>query len=80
MNVWHSDVYPEHGRWLWRHVFQSNTLLDVNWETGMVRRLDLSSFLESAAKSVTSHFKTQQVRDIPFNHFKLDVLPATIVL
>ena len=43
-------------------MFQSNTLLDVNWETGMVRRLDLSSFLESAAKTVTSHFKTQQVR------------------
>ena len=43
------------------YVFQSNTLLDVNWENGQVRRLDLSGFLEAAAKSVTTHFRQQQV-------------------
>ena len=40
---------------------QTNTVLEVNYEFGEVRRLDLSSLVEAATDSFTRNFRTQQV-------------------
>ena len=40
---------------------QSNTILNVNWETGEVDRIDSSSLLEAAAEKLIKNFRHSQV-------------------
>ena len=52
--------------------FQSNTILNVNWQTGEVGRIDSSSLLEAAAEKLIKNFRHPQVHT-----FIIRVLSAT---
>ena len=41
-------------------LFQSNTLLDIDYETGQVRRIERMSTLEAAAEHLSKSFRKQQ--------------------
>ena len=40
--------------------FQSNILLDIDYETGQVRRIERTSTLEAAAEHLSKSFRKQQ--------------------